>query len=96
MTPFLTFGQALDLLLSGAMITRANWNGKGQFLKLQVPDEGSKMNLPYIYISTVQGHLVPWVASQTDILADDWEQFSDLSEQGNDIPAEDQSEEEIE
>lgn len=26
----------------------------------------------YIVISTVEGDLVPWVASQTDLLADDW------------------------
>jgi hypothetical protein len=30
------------------------------------------MTLPFIFISTVQGDLVPWLASQTDLLADDW------------------------
>jgi len=30
------------------------------------------MTLPYIYITTVQGDLVPWLASQTDLLAADW------------------------
>jgi hypothetical protein len=28
---------------------------------------------PYLLMSTAQGDFVPWVASQTDILADDWE-----------------------
>lgn len=28
---------------------------------------------PYIAMKTVPGHVVPWLASQTDILADDWE-----------------------
>ncbi len=55
---------------------RAGWNGKGMFITLQVPDEHSKMTLPYIYIKTVQGDLVPWLASQTDMLADDWTEVS--------------------
>jgi hypothetical protein len=30
------------------------------------------MSLPYIYMRTAQGDLVPWLASQTDMLAEDW------------------------
>ena len=30
------------------------------------------MSLPYIYITTVQGNRVPWIASQTDLLSQDW------------------------
>lgn len=68
------FGEVLEELKSGRTqrFSRRGWNGKGQFIELQVPDEHSKMNLPYIYISTVDGKLVPWIASQTDILAEDW------------------------
>ena len=51
---------------------RTGWNGKNQWIELQVPDKYSKMTLPYIFIKTVQGDLVPWLASQTDMLADDW------------------------
>jgi hypothetical protein len=68
-----SFGWAIKLLKEGHMVTRRGWNGKGQWLRLQVPDEHSKMTLPYIYIHTVQGDLVPWLASQTDMLAEDWE-----------------------
>lgn len=68
-----TFGWALDMLREGRMVTRRGWNGASQRLTLQVPDATSKMTLPYIYIKTVQGDLVPWVASQTDILAEDWQ-----------------------
>jgi hypothetical protein len=28
--------------------------------------------LPYIMMKTVDGSFVPWLASQTDVLADDW------------------------
>lgn len=66
------FGIALAHLKGGNRITREGWNGKDQFLEIQMPDENSKMTLAYIYITTVQGDLVPWLASQTDILAIDW------------------------
>jgi hypothetical protein len=66
------FGYALGALKAGRLVTRDGWNGRGQFLALQTPDEGSKMTLPYIYITTVTGDLVPWLASQTDLLAEDW------------------------
>lgn len=66
------FGWALDVLKTGGRVQRAGWNGKGMWLALQVPDAHSKMSLPYIYMSTVTGDLVPWLASQTDVLAEDW------------------------
>ena len=65
-------GWAVKQMEDGNAVTRAGWNGPGQHLSLQVPDAHSKMTLPYIYITTVQGDLVPWLASQTDILATDW------------------------
>jgi len=70
----MTFGSALILLKQEKRVTRAGWNGPEQWLELQIPDAHSKMTLPYIYIRTVQGDLVPWLASQTDMLADDWQE----------------------
>lgn len=67
-----TFGYALQQLRLGNKVTRKNWNGKGMWLALQIPDERSKMTREYIFMSTVDAALVPWVASQTDLLADDW------------------------
>lgn len=66
------FSTALYALKNGAKVARSGWNGKGMWLALQVPDAHSKMSLPYIYMSTAQGDLVPWAASQTDALATDW------------------------
>lgn len=66
------FGWALKQLHNGSKVQRAGWNGKGMWLALQVPDEHSKMTLPYIYMKTADDNLVPWLASQTDILAVDW------------------------
>lgn len=66
------FDSALITLKDGGYVAREGWNGKGMWLHLQVPDEHSKMNRPYIYMKTIDDSLVPWVASQTDLLADDW------------------------
>jgi hypothetical protein len=66
------FGEALEELEAGHSVCRQGWNGKGQYLGLQRPDRHSANTLPYIYIITVQGDRVPWLASQTDLLAKDW------------------------
>lgn len=83
----MTFGDALSHLKAGARVTRTGWNGKDMFLFL-VPGStfevnrapllgiypaGTKINyLPHIDMKTVDGSVVPWLASQTDLLADDW------------------------
>ena len=69
-------GWAVKQLLKGSKVGRAGWNGKGMWIQIQFPDAKSKMSLPYIYMSTADGKLVPWLASQTDILAEDWEVVS--------------------
>lgn len=67
------FSDALRAAKNGEAIAREGWNGPGQHVALQVPDEHSKMRKPYLYISPVDGELVPWLASQTDLLAEDWQ-----------------------
>ena len=71
------YGEAIKQLKAGPRVARIGWNGLGQYLTLQVPDANSKMTLPYIYITTVQGDLVPWMASQTDMLNEDWYKTGD-------------------
>ena len=66
------FSHALIQLKAGERISRVGWNGKHMWLYLQTPDDHSKMTLPYIYMRTAQGDLVPWFASQIDILSMDW------------------------
>jgi hypothetical protein len=68
----MSFGAAIAAMKLGGKVSRKGWNGKGMWLKLQVPDTNSKMSRPYIYMKTVNNELVPWVASQTDMLSDDW------------------------
>lgn len=69
----LDFSEALNLLKDNQKVSRAGWNGKNMWIKLQRPTDLSKMSREYIYMKTVNNELVPWVASQTDLLADDWE-----------------------
>ena len=80
----MNFGQAIEALKEGKSVQRKGWNGKGLCLKLQVPDENSKMTLPYVFMSypstpasdtAPANHInanVPWLASQTDMLSEDW------------------------
>ena len=77
------FGEAIKALKEGKRIARTGWNGKGMFL-LYVPSEKwgiidkiglgiPKGNLlSWIGMKTADGKFVPWLASQTDMLADDW------------------------
>lgn len=66
------FGWAIKKLKAGNRVCRTGWNGVGMYIELQVPDHNSKMSLPYIYLKTVDSDLVPWLASQTDMLSNDW------------------------
>lgn len=77
----MNFGEAIESLKAGKRVARLGWNGRGIFIELQRPDEHSKMTHPYIYIDTTglktdnayaPKNLVPWLASQTDMLAEDW------------------------
>ena len=73
------FSEALKLVKTGKWIGRYGWNGKGMFVFLRPavtdadPNNGKEDHLPYLCMKTVQGDFVPWLASQTDILADDWQ-----------------------
>lgn len=69
----MSFSEALEAMKCGYRVQRSGWNGKGMWIKIQVPTEKSKMTVPYIFMKTADNQLVPWLASQTDILADDWD-----------------------
>lgn len=67
---FMDFSQAFSALKSGSKIKRPSWAG---YLILQVPDEHSKMNRPYIYAVCKDGEVVPAVLNNLDLMAEDWE-----------------------
>lgn len=79
-------GWAIARLRAGATVARAGWNGKGMWLYLApgfapggeftIHSQGFKTKrfLPYVAMRTVDGSCVPWLCSQTDLLATDWEE----------------------
>ncbi|WP_204120230.1 DUF2829 domain-containing protein [Levilactobacillus wangkuiensis] len=84
----MTFGEAIEALKAGEQLKRKGWNGKGIFIALMPGNSfedcgGHKcMTHDYIYIDTTGLQTtndsapldrLPWLASQTDMLADDWE-----------------------
>ncbi len=77
----MNFGQAVEALKEGKHVTRVGWNGKGMYLLKgtidfhMYPDEVEMFTVaPYIIMKTAQNTLVyGWLASQTDIFAEDWE-----------------------
>ena len=79
----MNFGEALAAVKAGKRIARSGWNGKGMFLFLVETwafDDGNYYahlkpvynGHPFIAMKTADDRLVPWLASQTDILAADW------------------------
>ena len=83
------FSTALRFIKSGKRMARAGWNGKDMFVflvpgsvfqvnrapLLGIYPEGTTINYhAHIDMKTAQGYVVPWLASQADLLADDWEE----------------------
>lgn len=81
-------GWAVKQLQNGERVRRAGWNGKGMWLALVnptgpivgvmseragLPRNHSAPLLPFVVMYTATGELVPWLCSQTDLLAVDWE-----------------------
>lgn len=77
-------GHAVKEMQNGNRVARAGWNGKGMWLALctgavvtteRAPAAtfNDAMTLPFVLMRTAQGDLVPWLCSQTDLLATDWE-----------------------
>lgn len=80
----LDFGIALKLLKEGEQVARIGWNGKGMWLQMvkadkwyiasdAIDDDSFYLKKsPWIGMRTADDHFVPWLASQTDVLAEDW------------------------
>lgn len=84
----MTFGQAIDAMKQGHRVARKGWNGKGMFIFLREgrhiknvePDSIMAQagfhefdSLPHFCMKAADDKLVVgWLASQTDMLSDDW------------------------
>lgn len=83
----MSFGHALAALKEGKKVARSGWNGKGMFIflvngstfkvnrppLLGIYEEGTEINYhAHVDMKTADGQIVPWLCSQTDMLANDW------------------------
>lgn len=88
----LTFSEALNYIKLGFRLRRSGWNGKGMFVflvrgstfivnrppLLGIYPEGTEINYhAHVDMRTADGQIVPWLCSQTDLLATDWELAED-------------------
>ncbi len=66
------FGKALELLKDERRVARNGW--VGAWIVLQIPNPHSKMTHPYLYMEYKRGSKIPWLPSQADLLAEDWDE----------------------
>lgn len=81
-------GWAVKQMQDGQKVRRSGWNGKGMFLflvpgstfvvnrapLLGIYPEGTEIDYhAHVDMKTAQGYVVPWLCSQADLLATDWE-----------------------
>jgi hypothetical protein len=78
----MSFGCAVEKLKLVKKVARKGWNGKGMFLFQVSGDrfESGKAHgvydyphAPFIAMKTADDKVIPWLASQADVLAEDWE-----------------------
>jgi hypothetical protein len=85
----MNFGEAIQKLKNSRWVRRAGWNGKGMHLYLEdslyrsMPRADVKGKVTYsdqgkyepciVMFTAQQKHQPGWLASQADMLADDWE-----------------------
>lgn len=79
-------GKAVKLMQNGERVSRGAWNGNRLdpvkfkvrlWCYLFVPSPEKPAERPFVMMRTVEGHHVPWVCSQTDLLATDWFSMDD-------------------
>lgn len=80
----MTFGEAIDRAKSGERIARAGWNGKNQYVEIATcisyknsngdivnAEHDAIGNQAFAFVGT-SGVQLGWLASQADMLANDW------------------------
>jgi len=82
----MNFGNAVNAMEVGKKVARKGWNGKGMFLFIVAGDawglesdiEGidGLCGAPFICMKTADNKLIPWLASQSDVLAEDWQEVN--------------------
>ncbi len=79
----MNYSEAMVEISKGNKVQRAGWNGKGMFIfsvaggewdfTTDVEGVDGIETLPFYCMKTADNKLVPWVASQTDLFATDYQ-----------------------
>lgn len=84
-----SFGEAIELVKSGVRMSREGWNGKRQYIEIAknisyVNPKGEIINVNHDAIGNqtiafigTSGVQLGWLASQADMLAEDWIEFEE-------------------
>lgn len=80
----MVFGEAIEIIKKGGKVSRAGWNGKEQYIELATcvsykTIDGKIVNVNHEQLGNnaiafvgTSGVQLGWLASQADILANDW------------------------
>jgi len=83
----MNFGEALQLLKDGKKVAREKWNGKNMFIYFVkgstftanrppisdfLPTGAQVTYRSHIDMKTADDEFVPWIASQSDLIEEDW------------------------
>jgi len=83
----LSFGDAIYLMENGYKLSRKGWNGKSMYIQYfspvahgleeftildTEPNGTTNPLLPFLMMKTADNMFVPWLASHSDMLSDDW------------------------
>lgn len=83
----MTFSKALNEMKKGKRAFRTGWNGMGKYICICTVDSVKNLSgeeiVPYhkdngntcIVFRGTRGNQIGWLASQTDMLAEDWDVF---------------------
>ena len=84
----MTFSKAIELLKQGRKLSRAGWNGKKQYIELAtnisyIDSDGNIHNVDHTEMGNkaiafvgTSGTQLGWLASQSDMLSEDWVEFN--------------------
>lgn len=67
----MTFGAAFEEVKKGKGMRLPKWS-PDVVIRVQYPDENSKMTHPYLYVESRFGR-VPWKETMVELFAEDWQ-----------------------
>lgn len=66
----MNFGEAFEQVKKGAGMRLSHWSGD-VIIRVQYPNEDSKMTAPYLYVESRYG-MVPWKETMIELFSEDW------------------------